>query len=164
MTTPHFTITRTFAASLDRVWAAWTDPERIAAWFGPKETKGSVLEFDLRPGGVWRGRMDAADGSAMFSKFVFEEVDAPSRLVWIHGFADEAGNRTRAPFAPQFPLEMRTTVGFAEDGDGTRVTVEWVPIDATPEEEAFFAGMMESMNGGWSGSFDQLDAYLAQGD
>lgn len=164
MTTPRFTITRTFAAPLDRVWAAWTDPDRLAAWFGPKETKGSVLEFDLRPGGVWRGRMDAPDGSAMFSKFVFEDVEPQSKLVWIHGFADESGNRIRAPFAPQFPLELRSTVTFAEEGDATRVTAEWVPIDASPEEEAFFAGMMDSMTGGWSGSFDQLDAYLAQGD
>ena len=162
MTTPRFTITRTFAASLDRVWAAWTDPERLAAWFGPKETKGSVLEYDLRPGGVWRGRMEAPDGSAMFSKFVFEHVEPQSKLVWIHGFADEAGNRIRAPFAPQFPLELRATVTFAVAGDGTRVTVDWEPIDATPDEEAFFGGMMDSMTGGWSGSFDQLDAYLAQ--
>ena len=164
MTTPRFTITRIFNASRDRVWAAWTDPDRLAAWFGPKETKGTVLEFDLRPGGLWRGRMDAPDGSAMFSKFVFEAIDPPSQLVWIHGFADEAGNRTRAPFAPLFPLEMRTVVTFADAADGTRVTVEWVPIDASPEEEAFFASMMDSMTGGWTGSFDQLDAYLGQPD
>ncbi|WP_066584227.1 SRPBCC family protein [Sphingomonas pruni] len=162
MTTPSFTITRVFDASRERVWAAWTDPARLAAWFGPKETKGTVLEYDLRPGGVWRGRMDAPDGSAMFSKFVFEQVDPPSRLAWIHGFADEHGARIRAPFAPLFPLELRTTVRFVEAGDSTRVTVDWVPIDASPEEEAFFANMMDSMSGGWTGSFDQLDAYLAQ--
>lgn len=164
MTTPQFVITRTFAAPRDRVWAAWTDPQRLAAWFGPKETSGSILEFDLRPGGVWRGRMDAPDGSTMFSKFVFETVEPKAQLVWIHGFADEAGNRIRAPFAALFPLEMRTTVRFEDATVGgmpaTRVTLEWVPIDATAEEEAFFASMMESMNGGWTGSFDQLDAYL----
>lgn len=162
MTTPSFTITRVFDASRERVWAAWTDPERLAAWFGPKETKGTVLEHDLRPGGVWRGRMDAPDGSAMFSKFVFEQVEPPSRLMWIHGFADEHGARVRAPFAPLFPLELRTTVTFTEIDGGTRITVDWVPIDASPEEEAFFAGMMDSMTGGWTGSFDQLDAYLAE--
>lgn len=164
MTTPRFTITRTFAAPLDRVWAAWTDPDRLAAWFGPKETKGSVLEFDLRPGGAWRGRMDTADGSAMFSKFVFERIEPPSSLAWVHGFADEAGNRIRAPFAPLFPLELRTTVTFEPVESGTRVTVDWVPIDASAEEEAFFASMMDSMTGGWTGSFDQLDDYLRHAD
>lgn len=162
MTTPNFTITRVFDASLERAWAAWTDPDRLAAWFGPKDTKGTVLEYDLRPGGVWRGRMDAPDGSAMFSKFVFEQVNPPSSLVWVHGFADEHGTRIRAPFAPLFPLELRTTVTFAEVDGGTRITLEWVPIDASPEEEAFFLGMMDSMQGGWTGSFDQLSAYLTQ--
>jgi len=161
--TPRFTISRRFAAPRARLWAAWTDPAQLAAWFGPKGTESSILEFDLRPGGVWRGRMEAPDGSAMFSLFVFREIDPPSRLVWVHGFADEAGQRARAPFAAQFPLEMLTTVTFADDGDGTRVDLSWAPLDASAEEQAFFASMMGSMEGGWSGSFEQLDAYLAAG-
>lgn len=78
-----------------------------------------------------------------------------------HGFADAEGNRILAPFADQFPLEMLTTVLFAEEGEGTRIEVSWTPLEATPEEEDFFASMMESFKGGWSGSFEQLDAFLA---
>ena len=161
MTTPRFTITRHFAAPRARVWAAWTQPEHLARWFGPKGSEGSVLAFDLRPGGEWRGRMETPEGAAMFSKFVFREVSPPQRLVWVHGFADEGGNRIRAPFAALFPLELLTTVDFAEDGAGTRITLSWEPLDATAEEEAFFASMMASMEGGWGGSFDQLDELLA---
>ncbi|MBX9880584.1 MAG: SRPBCC domain-containing protein [Sphingomonas sp.] len=160
MTTPRFTITRHFAAPRERVWAAWTQPEQLARWFGPKGSAGTILAFDPRPGGEWRGRMETPDGATMFSKFVFREVTPPSRLVWVHGFADAAGNRIRAPFAAQFPLELLTTVDFAEDGAGTRITLAWEPLDASPEEEAFFASMMASMEGGWSGSFEQLDALL----
>jgi len=158
---PRFTITRVFAAPRPRVWKAWTDPAALAQWFGPKGTCGTVLAFDLRPGGEWRGRMDLPDGGAMYSKFVFREIEPMSRLVWVHGFADSEGNRIRAPFAERFPLEMLTTVLFTDEGEGTRVELSWIPLDSSPEEEAFFAGMMESMNGGWSGSFDQLDAFLA---
>lgn len=163
MTTPRFTITRTFAAPRERVWDAWTNPDALAAWFGPKGTSGTVLEYDLTPGGAWRGRMDAPDGSAMFSKFVFQEVEPPSKLVWVHGFADEAGNRIHAPFAPQFPLELLTVVTFEEADGGTRITLDWAPIDATAEEEAFFASMMDSMTGGWTGTFERLDEYFAGG-
>ncbi|BBE34070.1 activator of HSP90 ATPase [Sphingosinicella microcystinivorans] len=159
--TPCFSITRTFSAPRSRLWSAWTSPEALAQWFGPKETSGAVLEFDLRPGGMWRGRMEAPDGSAMYSKFVFREVEPMSRLVWVHGFADADGNRIRAPFAQQFPLEMLTTVLLADEGKGTRIDLSCVPLDATPEEEAFFASMMASMTGGWSGSFEQLDTFLA---
>ena len=161
--TPRFTITRAFAAPRDRVWDAWTRAEALAAWFGPKGTSGTVLAYDLRPGGEWRGRMDMPDGGAMFSKFVFREIEPKSRLVWIHGFADADGNRIHAPFAPQFPLELLTEVLFTDEGEGTRIDLSWTPLGATPAEEAFFAGMMASMNGGWSGSFEQLDAFLAGG-
>jgi len=159
--TPRFTITRTFSAPHARVWEAWTKPEALAQWFGPKGTSSVLLAFDLRPGGEWFGRMDMPDGGAMFSKFVFREVEPMSRLVWVHGFADAEGNRIRAPFAQQFPLEMLTTVLFTDEGAGTRIELSWVPLEASPEEEAFFASMMASMNGGWTGSFDQLDEFFA---
>lgn len=160
MTTPRFTIAREFAAPRERVWAAWTQPDQLRQWFGPKGSEGIILAFDLRPGGEWRGRMDTPDGASMFSKFVFQEIVAPERLVWVHGFADEAGNRVRAPFAPLFPLELLTEVIFTEVPAGTRIDLSWTPINATPEEEIFFAGMIASMEGGWAGSFEQLGALL----
>jgi uncharacterized protein YndB with AHSA1/START domain len=161
--TPEFTITRAFAAPRERVWDAWTNPEALAQWFGPKGSCGTLLAFDLRPGGKWHGRLDTPDGGTMYSLFLFREIEPMSRLTWVHGFADAQGNRIRAPFAMQFPLEMLSTVRFADEGSGTRIDFSWTPLDATPEEEAFFASMMASMNGGWSGSFEQLDEYLAGG-
>src|SRR5438270_296483 len=129
-------------APRDRVWDAWTRPEALASWFGPKGTSGTVLAFDLRPGGEWRGRMDMPDGGAMFSKFIFREIEPMSRLVWVHGFADADGNRIYAPFAPQFPLELLTEVLFADEDQGSRIDLSWTPLGATPEEEAFFAGIV----------------------
>ncbi|HEX8644113.1 MAG TPA: SRPBCC domain-containing protein [Allosphingosinicella sp.] len=159
--TPCFTITRTFKAPRARLWDAWTRPEALAQWFGPKGSASTMLAFDLRPGGEWRGRMDMPDGGVMYSKFVFREIEPMSRLVWVHGFADDRGNRVRAPFAAQFPLEMLTSVLFADEGEGTRIELSCTPLNASPEEQAFFASMTASMNGGWSGSLEQLDEFLA---
>ncbi|MBV9076768.1 MAG: SRPBCC domain-containing protein, partial [Methylobacteriaceae bacterium] len=44
--TPRFTIARTFGAPRSRVWRAWTDPDALARWFGPKGSSGTVLAFD----------------------------------------------------------------------------------------------------------------------
>ena len=44
---------------------------------------------------------------------------------------------------------------------GTRVTVEWIPYNATDEERKTFEGGRDGMKQGWTGTFDQLDAYLA---
>jgi len=160
--TPRFEISRHFKAPRDKMWEAWSRPEQIQQWFGPKGWNNGLIAFDFQPGGEWRGRMETADGSVMFSKFVFREIDPPSRLTWIHGFADEEGNRIRAPFAPQFPLELLTSVRFADEDGGTRVDLSWEPIDASEEDQAFFAGMMESMTGGWTGTFDQLDEFMKE--
>lgn len=156
-----FRIARTFAAPRSRVWAAWTEIDQIAQWFGPRGSDSSAIEFDLRPGGVWRGRMDMEGMPPMFSKFVFREIEPETRLSWIHGFADADGNRIRAPFpGPPWPLEMLTTVTFADEGDGTKVVLTFTPIDPSAEERATFIANMDSMRGGWGGSFDELEEFL----
>jgi len=159
---PEFVITRRFAASRERVWDAWTKPEQFATWFGPKGVTTTLLTFDLRPGGMIHARMDNHEhGSAIWGKLALREVTEPSRLVWEHSFADAEANIIPAPFFDIWPLRLLTTVTFEEAGDGTSVTVTWVPLDATLAEQQAFAGQMSSMTMGWGGSFDQLEALLA---
>jgi uncharacterized protein YndB with AHSA1/START domain len=161
---PEFVITRRFAASRQRVWDAWTKPELFATWFGPKGVTTTVLTFDFRPDGMIHARMDNQEsGSAIWGKFVPREVSEPSSLVWEHSFADADANIIPAPFFDVWPLRLLTTVTFEDAGDGTSVTVTWIPLDATPEQQQAFAGQMSSMTMGWGGSFDQLDALLAGG-
>jgi uncharacterized protein YndB with AHSA1/START domain len=98
----------------------------------------------------------------MWAKFVYREIVAPARLVWVHSFSDEAGGLTRHPMAPTWPLQMLTTVTF-EDAPGgkTKLTLCWSPLDASAEEQATFDAAHEGMRGGWTGSFERLEAYLA---
>jgi uncharacterized protein YndB with AHSA1/START domain len=156
----EFRIERVFAAPRDVVWDAWTRPEQLAQWFGPKGTKATMLRAEVRPGGILHSRLETPDG-VMFGRFVYRDVTPPSRLVWEHGFGDADGNPVPPPFPMKWPIQMLTTVVFADEGDQTRVTLTWVPLDASPEEERVFAENLASMNGGWSGSFDVLDEYLA---
>ncbi len=80
----------------------------------------------------------------------------------MHSFSNEAGGLTRHPLIPTWPLELLTTVTFAEEPGGkTRVTLRWTPINATPEEQRTFDATRDGMNSGWNGSFERLDAYLA---
>lgn len=157
-----FRISRRFAAPRQRVWDAWTKPDLLSEWFGPKGVTTTVKAFDLRPGGILHARMDTPDGHVMWAKFVYREVTPPSRLAWVHAFADADGHVARSPFGGPWPLELLTTVNFEEDGDGTRVTLAWQPLEATEEERQAFAAATDSMTGGWTGSFEQLDAYLAK--
>jgi uncharacterized protein YndB with AHSA1/START domain len=158
----EFVIARVFDAPRQRVWDAWTKPDQLARWFGPKGVTTTVKAHDLRPGGMLHSHMDTPDGGRMWAKFVYREVTAPSRLVWVHSFSDEHAGVTRAPFFDgNWPLELLTTVTFADEGKATRVTLTWKPLNATDIERLTFAANMTSMNQGWTGSFEVLDAFLA---
>ncbi len=158
---PEFLITRVFAAPRQRMWETWTRPEHLARWFGPKGVSTVVQSHELRPGGMLHYRMDMPNGGRMWGRSVYREINEPSRLVWINSFSDEQANITRAPFFNgRWPLEMLTTVSFEEEAAETRVTLRWMPINATTEERETFASNMASMNQGWTGSFDQLDQFL----
>ena len=102
-----FRISHVFKAPRAKVWAAWTQPDELARWFGPKGCDTTLIEYDLRPGGAWFARMDMQGAPPMYGRFIFREVDAPSRLQWVHGFSDDARNRNRAPFPGAAPGRWR---------------------------------------------------------
>ena len=161
-TEARFVITRTFNAGRERMWEAWTDPAQLAAWNGPKGTTGTTMAADVRTGGLLHWRMETPEGMTMWGRAIYREVTPPARLVYVQSFSDEGGGIARAPFFDgRWPLEMLTEVTFEEDGAGTRVTLVWTPLNAEADERANFIGNIPSMHGGWGGSFDRLDALLA---
>lgn len=158
----QFRIARSFAAPRQRVWDAFTKPEQMSRWFGPKGATSDVLAFDLRPGGVLHCAIVMPDGSRTFSRSVYREIEPISRLVWVNSFADAQGEIMRAPFFDgRYPLEVLTRVLFEEEGAaGTRVSLTWTPLNASEEERRTIADNTPSFNAGWTGSFDKLDAVL----
>jgi uncharacterized protein YndB with AHSA1/START domain len=160
---PDFVIARVFDAPRALVWAAFTDPERMKEWWGPKGFKVIASKMDLRPGGTYHYGMQAPDGSAMWGKFVFREVTPPERMVLINSFSDEAGGITRHPMAPTWPLELLSTFTFDEaPGGKTKVTIRWAAYNASDEERKTFDTSHDSMRMGWGGTMEQLAAYLAK--
>jgi len=157
----EFVISRLLKAPRELVFACFTEPERMKEWWGPKGFKVIAAKMDLKPGGFYHYGLRAPDGSAMWGKFIYREINKPSRIVLVSSFSDEAGNITRHPMAPIWPLQMLSTFTFETEGDGTRLTIRWLPIDPSDEERAAFEAGFGHMNQGWSGSFEQLEAYLA---
>lgn len=69
---------------------------------------------------------------------------------------------TRHPLSPTWPLEMLSTITFAEQEVRTTVTVQWVPLNSTEAERKVFEAGHEGMEKGWTGTLDQLAEYLAK--
>jgi uncharacterized protein YndB with AHSA1/START domain len=153
-------ITRTLNAPRSLVWKVFSQGEHLARWWGPKGLEWVSGALDFRPGGRFHYCMRGEDGYVLWGKFEYREIEEPSRIVWINSFSDPDGNTVRAPFMADFPLQILNALTFREDGDRTILRLQGAPFDATDAEWTVFKGMHGSMQQGFGGTFDQLDAYL----
>jgi uncharacterized protein YndB with AHSA1/START domain len=156
----EFTLTRILNAPRKLVFDAFTKAEHLAHWWGPKGFAITVKTFDLRPEGIFHYRMNSADGTSMWGKFIFKEIIIPEKITWLNTFADEHGKTVRGPFG-NWPLEIKNTVTFTANEGKTILHLAVVPVNANDEERAIFEAGFESMNEGYSGTFDKLDHYIA---
>ena len=159
-----FSISRVFDAPRDLVWKAVTESERLMHWWGPKGFTMLVCKVDLRPGGVFQYAMRSPDGHEMWGKWVYREIVPPERLATVVSFTDEHGKLLRHPMSPTWPLEVLNTMTLAEHAGKTTMTIFGYPVNATEEERKTFADGRGSMKQGFTGTLDQLEAYLAKGN
>jgi len=158
-----FVISRVLDAPRALVWECFTKPERMKEWWGPKGVKILKSQMDLRVGGIYHYGMETPDGKAMWGRMIFREIAPLERLVFINSFSDEAGGLGRHPLAPTWPRELYSIYTFEEMPDGkTKFTVTWRPHNATDEEQATFDAGHASMTGGWTGTIDKLETYIAE--
>lgn len=147
---PDLVITRIFDAPRELVWKAWTDPEHMKRWWGPKDFTAPFCKIDFRVGGVSLFCMRSPDGKDYWSTGVYREIVPLERIVMTNSFADEKGNAVPAThygMGEDIPLEMLVTVTFEEHEGKTKMTLRHVGIPA---------GIMGETNAGWNGSFDKL--------
>jgi uncharacterized protein YndB with AHSA1/START domain len=135
--THEIEITRVYQAPREQVWKAWTEPERIARWWGKRgwRTPPSSVTLDVRPGGAFRlNSISDSDGREMPLDAVYVEVDEPERLVF--GRGDE-----------------RATVTFADLGDGRTEMTFRTTMEATE-------ALRDRAAAGMASAFDRLAEQL----
>ena len=138
---------RIYDAPREAVFKAWTDPEQVARWWGPKMFTAPVCEVDARVGGKFRIVMRGPDGSEYPMRGEFHEVVAPERLTFTNIAVDDEDR----PIIDGF-----TTVLFAVEGSKTRLTVIARGKAVAPAAIQYLQGM----EAGWSQSLDKLAEFL----
>ncbi|QSA97893.1 SRPBCC family protein [Methylococcus sp. EFPC2] len=131
---------RHFQVSRERLFAEWSDPDRLAQWWGPEGFTNTFHEFDLRPGGRWHFIMHGPDGTDYPNENIFIEVKKAERIVFRH------------VFAPVFQM----TVDFTEQAGGTRL--DWLMLFETAEVCEKFRALCTEAN---EQNFDRLAHQLA---
>jgi len=145
----ELTIIRTFNAPRRVVFRAWTDPELLAQWWGPKDFTNPVCEWEARPGGAIRVHMTAPNGTVYPMGGVVREVKDPERIVFIStALGDEES----------VDLENLNTVVFEDDGGRTKATVHVEVLKAAP----VMARALDGMEIGWCESLDKLESLVGK--
>lgn len=148
-------ITRIFNASPEKVWEAWTDPESIKEWWGPKDFTAPSVKNNLTVGGTYLYDMKSPEGQDFWSTGVYREIVHNEKIVATDSFSDEDGNVVNASYygmKGDWPLELEVTVTFKEEDGKTRLTIQHAGF---PDREN--TDLAES---GWNESLDKLAEYL----
>lgn len=137
--------TRTFEHPRARVFRAWTDPRRLAVWWGPDGFTNTFHQFDLRPEGDWRFTMHGPDGHNYENHSIFREIEPGSRIVFDHvtnprfhvvvTFEGPAESRTLVTWRMIFETAeicaaVRERVGDANEQNFNRLEAELVKMRA----------------------------------
>jgi len=142
-------ITRLLDAPREFAWRAWTEPELIRMWWGPKNFTCPSCTIDLRVGGSYLYCMRSPEGKDNWSTGVFREVTAPEKIVCTDNFADEKGNIVPASYygmSPDFTGELIVTVTFEEMAGRTALTLRHAGIPAGTMNDLTRAGWNESLD------------------
>ena len=139
---PSLILKRRINAIPEKVYAAWTDPERIARWFGPSQVKAGTVraEIDLRVGGRYRISFEGGDGEYFQVGGVYREVTPNARIAfsWAWHTTPER--------------ESQVTVSLQPDDGGTLLTLQ--------HEQFFDEAARDGHARGWNELFDRLASYL----
>jgi uncharacterized protein YndB with AHSA1/START domain len=139
---PDLRITRLFDAPRELVYGAWTDPDRLTRWLGPKGFTGSAATVDARPGGVWRACITSPGGDEHWMRGVYHELDPPARIVFGFSWETEGDLRT----------ETLVTVELADLGGKTEMTFSQSGFPTTGERDGHHTG--------WTECFERLAGHL----
>ncbi len=142
-------VTQIFDAPLSKVWKAWTEPERVMKWWGPKGFTAPVVKIDLRVGGSYLYDMRSAEGDDYWNTGVYNEIVPMKRIVSTDSFADSEGNIVPAShygMSGEWPLELHVVVTFEEVDGKTKFTMQHDGFPDRENRDLAVEGWMETLN------------------
>lgn len=138
-------IEREIPAPRALVFEAWTSPEHLAAWWGPRGFTTTTQSYELRGGGTWKFVMHGPDGVDYPNRIIYREIVRPERIVYDHDAGEDD------------PHGFRVTTLFAEHDGRTRLTFRLVFATA----EAYQKRMNFRAKEGGQQTLDRLVEYVA---
>jgi uncharacterized protein YndB with AHSA1/START domain len=124
------------AAPPAQVFALWTEPNGIAAWWGPEGFDVPSHAVDVRPGGHWNSTLRAPDGAVQTVSGIYRFIEPPHRLVFTWGWDDDDGMRGD---------ETEVTVTFAPAPSGTHLALLHAGFESAESRDRHQNGWTSSL-------------------
>lgn len=144
--TPQILITREFKAPRDVLYRAWTDPDLLAQWLGPRRLEMTIDRYDVRNGGTYRYVHREADGTEHGFHGVFHGTPSPEGMVQTFEYEGAPGH-----------VSM-DTLRFEERGDTTVVHINSVHQSVEARDAMIASGMESGLNEG----FERLEELIGR--
>jgi uncharacterized protein YndB with AHSA1/START domain len=145
------TITTEFDSPIGRVWQLWENPRQLERWWGPPTYPATVVDHDLTPGGKVSYFMTGPDGGQSRGYWRVLAVDAPYRLDFENGFADDDGSPN-----PNMPVMVIQVVLTDRPDGGTRMAIE----TTFPSPDAMTQILSMGIEEGMTLAVSQIDGIL----
>ena len=143
-------ITREFDAPRELVFRAFTEPDLLIQWMGPRNLTMTIDVYEARQGGSYRYVHSDAEGNSYAFRGVFHEINAPERAIQTFEFEG-------MPEAGHVSLETATFEMLPDDR--TRVIMHSVFRSVADRDGMVMSGM----EGGLTDGFSRLDELLSKG-
>ncbi len=140
-------VRRQFNAPVETVFKAWTDPEFLAKWFGPKGFTIPDVKSDLKVGGEYAIAMQPPEGDMFYHRGRYTEINPPSKLAFTWILENQECDGSSG-----LTCETVVTISLSEVDGGTEILLVH---DMLPTETA-----RDGHNMGWSSSLDCLEEIL----
>jgi uncharacterized protein YndB with AHSA1/START domain len=113
----HFRLVAEFDAGVDRVWQIWSDAKQLQRWWGPPTWPATFETYEFHEGGRAAYYMTGPEGERARGWWRITDIEAPTRLAFVDGFADENGDPV-----PDLG-ETTATITLEDLGGRTRMTM-----------------------------------------
>lgn len=154
---PPLSIERIFDAPVELVYQAWTDPELMKQWWGPKSFTCPTAQLDVKVGGRYLLAMKNPGWGIIWSGGRYEVVVPNEKIVLTDHFADKDGNQVNPTVFGMdklFPKELRIEIDFEDLEGKTKMTLNHYGLGKSK--------VKQQTNTGWNESFDKLVKALSK--
>ena len=143
-------VRREFAADLDLVWAAWTEPELLDLWWAPKPYRTRTKSMDFREGGTWLYAMLSPENVVHWCRADYKKIEPKIQFQGLDAFCDENGKINK-----DFPRSLWTNT-FQQGKETTTVDVTIKHESLAALEKIIQMGFKE----GFTMALGNLDQYI----